>query len=243
MSAAAEWSSVAVAADVRVRLEGADAPLPASLARVVSEIWDQECQQRPSLFNGRVFCADTVGHHEIVGHWTEYRRVLAQIRRPSLFRQLGIRSLGVNGLIECAEGLVLGRRHPHAVYFPGCWQAAPAGTVEARNGDDLDLARQLLVELREEIGLQETDIVSMKPVIAIEHAETHIVDIGYLLRTSRPFSDIERLWNARGDDEYDQLQVLAPASLPDFLDPAVPTLMPSARLLLAAWLAAVEHSL
>ena len=242
MSAAAGWSSVAIAPDLRIRIEGADAPLPASLAKVVAEIWNQECAQLPSLFNGRVFCADTIGHDEIVGHWTEYRRVLAQIRRPSLFSGLGIRSLAVNGLIECAEGLVLGRRHPHAVYFPGCWQAAPAGTVEARDGDDLDLARQLLAELREEVGLLDIDIVAMRPVIAIEHAATHIVDIGYLLRTSRRFSDIERLWNAAGNDEYDRLQVLAPALLPDFLDRAGPTLMPSARLLLAAWLAAVERS-
>ena len=229
-----------MAAGLRVRVRGSDAPMPADVAAIVSEIWDHERRRRPGLFNGRVFCADAIAHDEIVGHWTEYRRVLAQLRRPALFDALRIRSLAVTGLIDCADGLVLGRRHRDAVYFPGCWQAAPAGSVEARSGDGVDLAEQLLAELREELGMTPSDIVSMRPVSAIGHADSRIVDIGFLLETPLAFSEIERLHAAGGNAEYDALRAIPAAALPEFLATADPTLMPSARLMLGAWIEAQD---
>ncbi len=238
MRAAPGWSGIPVAADLRVRIRGTDAPMPGDVAAIVSEIWDRECARRPALFNGRVFCADAIGRHEIVGHWTEYRRVLAQLRRPALFDVLGIRSLAVNGLVACADGLVLGRRHGDAVYFPGHWQAAPAGSVEARSGDEVDLPGQLLAELQEELGLAPADIVAMMPVLAIEHAGSRIVDVGFLLETPLGFPEIERLHDAGGNAEYDALQAVPPATVSEFLEREDPTLMPSARLMLGAWIGA-----
>ncbi len=235
MPADPRWTGVPVAADLRVRVQGADPPLPADLAAIVSGIWMEECRRRPALFNGRVFCADAIGRHEIVGHWTEYRRVLAQIREPALCDALRVRSLAVNGLIGCPDGLLLGRRHQEAVYLSGHWQAAPAGSVEARGDDEPDLAAQLLAELEEELGLRPSDVRAMQPALAIEHADTRIVDVGFLLRTSLRFDEIQRLHAACGNGEYDQLRVIPYARIPLFLMDDEPTLLPSARLLLEAW--------
>ncbi len=227
-----------VTADLRVRIRGADAPLPADVAALVSDVWDRECAQRPGLFDGRVFCADAIDAHEIVGHWTDYRRVLAQLRRPTLLDVLRVRSLAVNGLIACADGLVLGRRQRDAVYFPGCWQAAPAGSVEARSDDGVDLAGQLLAELQEELGMAASDIVSMRPVLAIGHPESRIVDIGFLLETPLSFEDVAHRHATGGNDEYDALRAIPAAGLADVLAQGNPTLMPSARLMLEAWIEA-----
>ncbi len=233
---------MAVAADLRVRIRGADAPLPEDVAALVSDIWDRECAQRPGLFNGCVFCADAIASHEIVGHWTEYRRVLAQLRQPALFDVLGIRSLAVNGLIDCADGLVLGRRQRNAVYFPACWQAAPAGSVEARSGDGVDLVEQVLAELQEELGMTASDIVSTRPVLAIEHPESRIVDIGFLLETPLAYTDIAHRHTACGNAEYEALRAIPAAGLTEFLVRTGPTLMPSARLMLGAWIEAQGSS-
>ena len=235
MDAVGGWRSIPVAADLRVHTHGTDAPMPASVAASVASIWEEERRRRPALFNGRVFCADTIDHDEIVGHWTEYRRVLAQIRRPSLFEALGIRSLAVNGLIACADGLVLGRRSADAVYLAGCWQAAPAGSVEAEPGDEPDLDRQVLAELREELGLIPADVMAMRPVLAIEHAATRIVDVGFLLSTHRTFREIGRLHRTAGNAEYDALRLVAPGSVREFLVRDDPMLAPSARFLLRSW--------
>ena len=237
------WSCVALDPEVRVEarrtvagagVEPAPA-LPADLASEIASIWTAEVARHPALFNGRVFSADGIAPGLITGHWTEYRRVLAQIRRPALFATLNIRPLAVNGLLECADGLVFGRRQADAVYLPGWWQAAPAGNVESRVDDGLDLTEQLLAELQEELGLRRDSIETITPVAAIEHAVTHVVDIGFLLRTPLCFSEIETLHRQIGNAEYDALRVVSPNALGRFIEENGPTMLPSAHILIDYW--------
>lgn len=214
--------------------------LPPAVEAAVAAIWDAEHRLHPALFNGRVFCADHVTPALIRGHWTEYRRVLAQLRRPKLFEQMRIQALAVNGLLECADGLVLGRRQAQAIYLPGCWQAAPAGNVEARDGDGLDLDRQLLAELHEELGIEAVDIEQLTPVAAIAHAGTHVLDVGYLMRTRLGADAIERNRARAGNDEYDRIAVVPPAALDGFLQQAGPSLLPSASILIGHWIGRLQ---
>ena len=229
------WTSLPLQDDVRLVVEGTMPDLPADVDAAVSAVWAAERARHPALFNGRVFCADRITSGLIAGHWTEYRRVLAQMRRPDLAASLRIRSLAVNGLLECVDGLVLGRRQAHAVYLAGCWQAAPAGAVEARDSQDLDLGRQLLAELREELGLMADEITRMHPVAAIGHGASGVVDVGFLLRTALRFADIEARHAACGNGEYDRLRLVASGELDGLLRTAGPTLLPSARMLMEAW--------
>ena len=233
------WPVIDLQPDLQVRLTRRTPNLPANVETIVASIWEQEIRERPRLFNGVVFSADTVTAGCIEGHWTEYRRVLAQMRVNDLFATLGIRALAVNGLLECAEGVVLGRREPNSVYQPGGWQSPPAGSVERRSGspDDsnLDLAGQVLAECEEELGIQAGDVMVLKPVVAIEHPGSHVVDIGLLLRTSLTFAEVETTWRRNGNCEYDQLRLLIPASLqPDTRQPL--EMLPTTRALVAAWL-------
>ena len=234
----AGWRSTALRAEVSLAVDGAMPELPPDLEQQVASIWAVERALRPDLFNGRVFCADRIAPDRIAGHWTEYRRVLAQMRRPALFDRLGIRALAVNGLIECPDGLVLGRRQAGAVYLPGFWQAPPAGNVEARGAATIDLAGQLLAELHEELGLQPAEVRDMRAVAAIEHAGTHVVDVGFLLRTPLSFTAMEARRMLAGNAEYDALRVVAPHDVPRLLAGDEPMLLPSARILMRCWNAA-----
>ncbi len=232
----AGWHGTALRADVALVAEGVMAELPPDLEPAVASVWAVERARRPGLFNGRVFCADRIAPDRIAGHWTEYRRVLAQMRQPDLFDRLRIRALAVNGLIECADGLILGRRQAGAVYLPGYWQAPPAGNVEARNGSAAtDLTSQLLAELDEELGLQPAEVEDIRAVVAIEHADTHVVDVGFLLRTGLSFAAIEARRTLAGNDEYDALRVVAPDDVARTLAGTEPMLLPSARILMRCW--------
>lgn len=231
----AAWQSTALDQHVRVVADRDMPALAEALEAEVAEVWAAERRLHPSLFNGRVFCADVVTAARITGHWTEYRRVLAQMRRPELFEQLRIRALAVNGLLECADGLVLGRRQAAAIYLPGCWQAAPAGNVEARDDDRLDLVEQLQAELTEELGLSAAEVEILRPVCAIEHAGTRIVDVGFLMRTMLDFEAIVARHAAAGNGEYEALRLVTPAEIAGLASELGQTLLPSARILLELW--------
>jgi hypothetical protein len=125
-----------VAVDVVARVERAMPALSSAVDLEVERLW-QAARQRVAaggagrLFNGRVFSADTITPDLITGHLTEFRRIVAQMERPELFAELGVRPLAVCGVLRCANGVVAGRRHSAAIYQAGMWQLPPAGSVDA----------------------------------------------------------------------------------------------------------------
>ena len=113
--------------------------------------------------------------------------MVAQIEQPGLLAELGVRSLAVCGMLRCPGGVVLGLRHRAANYQPGMWQLAPAGSVDSGAvGADgtIDLRRQLLRELREELGVVPDVVDEPQPLCIVEYAESHICDLGLGLVTS-----------------------------------------------------------
>ncbi|NPD69079.1 hypothetical protein HN018_13420 [Lichenicola cladoniae] len=235
IGAPTDWTSTRLDAKVRLVVDRTAPTLPAEIEAMIAAFWAEQCALRPSLFNGRVFCADRVTASEIGGHWTEYRRTFAQLLQPSLFPLLSIRALAVNGLVECADGLILGRRQPGSIYLPGCWQAAPAGNVEAREDDSLDLEDQLLAELQEELGLGRDDVDLLRAVAAIEHGVSHVIDVGFLLRTRLDFAQVRERHAQSGNDEYDVLRLVPVAGIEQFVAETGPALLPSARILIDRW--------
>lgn len=238
-------------------------------------LWDRVQDDRAragrrALFNGPVFSADTITPDRITGHWTEYRRVLAQMQHCALFDTLRIRSLAVTGLLQCADGLILGRRETDSVYQAGIWQSPPAGSVERRAStsdrerrastsgrerrastssrerrtspaqaeghEAVDLAEQLLAECEEELGLPAEAVRILQPVAAIEHPGSHIVDVAFLMRTALGFEEVEHLWRAHGNREYDQLRHIDLHAAHAAGAPADMALLPTTKVLFAHWL-------
>lgn len=230
------WIAGPLDADVTVGLGADPGPLPAELDRIISHLWQEARRERPALFNGRVFSVDRITPARLIGHWTEYRRVLAQLRRPELFGELRLRPLAVNGLVECDDALLLGRRQADAVYLPSRWQAAPAGSVESRDGNEtIDLAAQLVAELEEELGIGSSHIAAARPVLAVEHVGSHVVDVGFLLRVALPFASVEVAAAATGNREYEAFRPVGRFEVETVIAELGPALLPSARVLLRAW--------
>ena len=172
------------------------------------------------LFNGRIFCADVITKRLICGHWSEYRREVAQIARHDLWPELGQRSLAVGGVLRCAEGLVFGRRPERAIYQPGEWQLPPAGTVDhsaARAEGRVDVLGMLLTELHEEVGLLAADVHSLRPLCLVEHHDSHVLDLGIALETALDAAAVRARHAAGGDDEYAALTIVPVAELGGFM--------------------------
>ena len=234
-----------VAADLVVRIGRAMPELPATMDSEVEQLWQAACRRAAAggagqLFNGRVCSADTITPHLVTGHLTEYRRVVAQMERPELFAirgpgpatSLGVRPLAVCGVLCCAGGVVVGRRHQGAIYQPGMWQLAPAGSVDAGAVNDdgvADLRRQLLSELREELGLAPDTVNELRPLCIVEHPGSHVSDLGLALTTALTAGAVLAAHRADGNGEYQELRIVPEDQLAAFLAEVGATLVPPAH--------------
>ena len=201
---------------VRVVVAGDMPGLTRGLEQEVERLWQAARREHPQIFNGQVFTADEITPEVIRGHWTEFRRTLAQICRPELYDDLGVHPLAVNGVIRCGEGVLIGRRNSRAVYCAGNWQLAPAGSVDqgaARPDGSIDFERQVLEELQEELGLSPNLIVGLTPLCLVEHPETHVTDFGIEMRTSVSADTLLAAHAASGNQEYEDMRVLPIASI------------------------------
>ena len=199
-------------------------------------MWLQaQARLKGELFNGHVFCAEEIGPDLITGHWTEYRRLVAQLARPDLFPHLRIRSLAVNGVVICPDGVVLGQRPKRAIYQAGLWQLAPAGSVDpgatAPDGT-IDVIRQAATELREELGLSFDVIDDAEPVALVEHPVSHVCDLGICLRTSLKAVDILSAHACHGDHEYGVIRIVCRTEIQAFADSIGDGLAHQSRMLL-----------
>jgi len=205
------WLVHEIAPGMRVVSTRAMRPLSPALETEVARIWQAAVSAQPKLFNGHIFTADVITPELISGHWTEFRRSLAQIERPELYDDLKVRSLAVNGVIRCDEGVLIARRSRRAVYQAGQWQLPPAGSVERRAeraDGTVDIERQLLEELEEELGLPATNIVATIPLCLVEHPGSHVTDLGMVMRTTVDAATLLRAHAASGNTEYEDVSVL-----------------------------------
>lgn len=225
-----------VAPDVAVRVVRQMPDLPRALDQEVERLWRAACERVAAggagrLFNGRVFSVDRFAAELVTGHLTEFRRIVAQMEQPALFPELGVRPLAVCGVLRCADGVVIGRRHRGAMYQAGMWQLPPAGSVDAGAvGADgaIDLRRQLLSELREEVGLSADAVEEPRLLCIVEHPGSHVSDFGLGLVTKLSAEAVLAAHQAGGNDEYEQIRVIAETELPAFLAETGEALVPPA---------------
>ncbi len=212
-----DWVIHEVQADVRAQIIRQPPSLSVALQAEIDALWDvAQARTGGGLFNGRVFSVDEITPGLLSGHMTEFRRVVAQIERPELHDALRVRSLAVCGTLCCATGVVLGRRPAGAVYQASMWQLPPAGSVDAgalRPDGTLDLQGQLFRELDEELGLQPDDVTELRPFSLVEHPGSHVLDLGFLLRTPLSAAAVVAAHSRGGNDEYQDVEVVPFAAL------------------------------
>jgi hypothetical protein len=213
------------------------------LSAIVDDVWSGEQHRLGGvLFNGAVFSADVITPRLICGHWTEFRRVVAQMRRPELHPKLGIRPMAVGGVIMGSDGVVFGRRPPRAIYQQGEWQLPPAGSIDsgaARADGAVDVAAMLLTELAEEMGLEAGEVSTPRPLGIVEHAGSHVLDFGMALHTRLSAEQIRSIHAARGNQEYGELAMVPQSELAAFL--AQPDVTLQARRFLE-WMSSTDES-
>ncbi len=194
--------------------------LDAATEAAIDAIWTPRAEAG-GLWNGRVFSADRIAPARIDGHWTEYRRVVAQMHGLPL----GLRPAAVGGLIVAPDGVVFARRPAAAIYQPGQWQLPPAGSIDpgcrdeaCRDAGGIDPLRQLHAELLEELGLPPAAVTAPRLLGLVEHAASHVLDLGIALATSLPADALRAAHATARDAEYAALRFVKVRDLPAFLE-------------------------
>jgi 8-oxo-dGTP pyrophosphatase MutT (NUDIX family) len=224
---------------VEVRLSAEVPVLSPSVRNCIEDIWTAEQQRRGNkLFNHKLFsisAIDSAGH--ITGWLVEYKWFLAQRRDPSLYDALRVRPLAVTGLLHCAEGIVTGRRSRHVEQDAGFWELVPSGGVDgstARPDGSISLDDQLLAELEEEVGITRQMIVSPpEPFATVYDEDTHVLDIGVVLRTNLSKAAVISTFNSLENREYVELECLPRGRVEDLAEPFRHKLASVSRALLA----------
>lgn len=226
--------------DARVELLGEAPPLAPELETKVERLWLAErSRQGCGLFNGHTFSAVAVEPARLAGHRIEYRRLIAQRLCPELFDSLRVRPVGVSGLLQCADGIVFGRRARTGVQHPGLWELAPSGgidTTDAVQPGVIDVRSQVLTELTEEVGLNRDQVGVPAPFCLVEDEELRVLDIGFALTApALTAGAILATHQASGSREYDELAVIPRGGLQHFLEQIGEQLMPVSRMLLSLY--------
>lgn len=93
----------------------------------------------------------------------------------------------------------------------------------------IDLRRQLLGELREELGLPCEAVGEPRPLCIVEHPGSHVSDLGLALVTRLSAEAVLAAHRAGGNAEYEQMLVVSEAGLAAFLAEVGEALVPPAR--------------
>lgn len=186
--------------------------LSAELANEIDSLWlTFQKRQGKELFNGRILSAATITNEKIEASITEYRYLIAQQARPELFNALQLRAIGVSGLLLCADGLVFGRRADKVTQGAGLWELVPSGSIDASkivDPENVDFLSQILTELQEETGIKAEKITQMRPFCVVEDSNSHVLDIGIVIKCPLLFDEIVAIHQNNATNEYDELRLI-----------------------------------
>lgn len=207
--------------------------------REVAEIYESEKRRRGGdLFDGLLFSVEGIDGERISGRFVNYSLFIAQSAKPELFDVLGVRPLGVSGLLVCSDGIVFGRRNVTVTQDPGLWELAPSGGIDpsCRKEDGrIDAVGHVLREMHEEIGAGAEHVSSASPFVVIENTDSHVIDIGIDIKISLGEEEILRLFRRGGSNEYTDLMVIPPVGLAEFSARCEDGMAEDSRFLLQAY--------
>lgn len=197
--------------DFSVVVDAVSPVLPGDIEARIDALWAAARQRTAGLFNGPLLSLADYKPDRVTVRRMEYRHLVAALAEPDLAETIGLRPLGVTGLLTCAEGLVVGRRSTSVATCPGLWEPVPAGTF-----DSPDPAALILRELAEEVGIAADAVAAPQPVcLFVDHTGQH--DIVYRLPCRLPWSEIRAAYGRRGTAEHDALEVVAEEDWSAFL--------------------------
>jgi 8-oxo-dGTP pyrophosphatase MutT (NUDIX family) len=217
---------------IRVVLAGPPLEPPDELRDRVDELWEDERRARPALVDGTMISVSAVEGDRVLTRPCAYRLFVARERDGVLRERLGVRALGVSGILLIGgdggeRSVVLGRRSADVTEYGGAWELVPSGGIEpGRAGRDgiVDVEAALLAELEEEAGLGRSEVLEAVPLGLVHDIGQDGYDVCLALNVGE---------NARVRlTEYEQLVLLRAKDAGAWLGAQDRAVVPTSRALL-----------
>lgn len=181
--------------EFRVEIDGV--PAPAASPRVVAR-WEALRRANPRLFNGPVLSLTAIDGGVVRARRDSYQRLAVQGEAPELVTPPVVQ-LSVTGLVTARDAsgrrhVLMGQRSDATRIYGSQWEIGPAGGIEppppsVRRLDGHDVFRQLVEEMREEVGLPADP--DPGPVVALAlDARADSCDAVMLIDLVRPLEDV-----------------------------------------------------
>ena len=132
---------------------------------LIQTIWEQEQKRRDGkLHEGAILSVISYDSSSLVGQFVPYKYYLAQSCDPSLKPDLKIVPVSLCGMTLIGDDIIIAKRAPWVSQYPNFYELAPSGGVRppGRDLDAVNLKIQLLDELKEEIGMDDSHVKSVK---------------------------------------------------------------------------------
>lgn len=177
---------------------------PAPATAEMEARWASLAAQNPRLFDGRIlaFLEADAGAGRISARVERYKRMATQTIDDAAMTQLGVTGIVTAPGADGARRVLLGRRSADTHVYPGRWELAPSGGVDApRPGVSTlsiaDIRGQLERELIEETGVDAAGLL-MVPIALCRDPGAPSMDVVFRI-------DLDALPARHATWEFDEL--------------------------------------
>ena len=207
--------------DLQLFFEDPPYTIPDDKKEFVERIWREEKEKRGEfIYDAPLLFLTRHKRSSIQSRFIQYKDYIALKRRPDIFKNQEIFTLGVSGLLLSEDHLFWAKRAHHVTGYADYYEIVPSGGIDATFAGEsgrVDFVAQLIQELKEEIGVQEKHIIEKNPFALIFDEGDRTYDICVECRLSlKPQRVIEIMRKSR-QNEYVKAVAVKIGELEDFL--------------------------
>ena len=164
------------------------------------------------MTNSKVLCFIEKLNNSIIAQVCDYKYFYAQSRHPDLFAVLNITILAVSGITICGNGIVVGKRSVNSLQDPGFWELTPSGSIEVPDLPlqiDTNYAKdQVIVELKEEIGILSEEIENISLIGYLMDTDAHVFDLLFAVKINTSSKELYSRFLHTISDEYTVIRII-----------------------------------
>lgn len=211
-----QFSHLHLNSGIKVEVIERDKDIDQGVRKEVDRIWSEESKNKEkTLFNEKILSMIKFDGKTMTSEYVDYKYAIAQLINPDLSKKIKIQPVGITAITVANNHFLIGKRSCRVAVYPGKYEFAPAGTISPHvlKGAEVDLKRQLLIELREEVGIDPTQVIEAIPTLLIKDPKLGYVEVCYRIEVEPSAMSLTSF----SKEEYEEMMWLGLKDLKTFI--------------------------